>query len=111
MARILVVEDDAGQLEIRKQILEQAGYEVAAAQSADDALLLLAGCQIVLMDLRLPSLQDGLRLIRAASGHARIIVLSGAETEVELHVDEFLTKPFSSRKLLETIAKWTSASK
>ena len=34
MARILVVEDDALQLEMRKQILEHAGHEVVAAQNA-----------------------------------------------------------------------------
>ena len=34
MARILVVEDDTSQLEIRKQILEHAGHEVITAQDA-----------------------------------------------------------------------------
>ncbi len=37
MARILVVEDDASQLEIRKQILENAGHEVVTAQDAAEA--------------------------------------------------------------------------
>jgi CheY-like chemotaxis protein len=111
MARILVVEDDAGQLEMRKQILEHAGYQVVGAQSAAEALERFSGCQLVLMDLRVPTEEDGMRLIQAASGSARIIVLSGAGSDVPLPVDEFLTKPFSSRRLLEIIAKWTSASK
>jgi two-component system, OmpR family, response regulator RegX3 len=111
MARILVVEDDTGQLEIRRQILEHAGHVVVTAQDAAQALDRLAGCELVVMDLRLPQPQDGLRLIEAASGLARIIVLSGGQPDASLKVNEFLTKPCSSKKLLETIAKWTSASK
>ncbi|MGD0295508.1 MAG: response regulator [Bryobacteraceae bacterium] len=105
MARILVVEDDPDQLEMRKLILEHAGYEVATAQNAAEALHQLPGCELLVMDLRLPTLEDGQRLIQAASGSAKIIVLSG-DAETGLPVDEFLTKPCSSKKLLETIARF-----
>ncbi len=107
MARILVVEDDVDQLNVRRQILEHAGFEVVGAQSAAEALPLLPGCRVVLTDLRVPALEDGMQLIRAASAAAaRIIVLSGADADVALPVDEFLTKPCSSKKLLETVAKF-----
>lgn len=106
MATILVVEDDADQLAVRKLILEQAGHEVRTAQNTSEALERLPGCQVIVMDLRLPTSEDGMRLIRAASGVARIIVLSGAEADVALPVDEFLIKPCSSKKLLETIARF-----
>ncbi|HEV8038857.1 MAG TPA: response regulator [Bryobacteraceae bacterium] len=105
MARILVVEDDPDQLEMRKMILEHAGYEVATAQNAAEAIQQLPGCELLVMDLRLPTLEDGQRLIQAASGSAKIIVLSG-DAETGLRVDEFLTKPCSSKKLLEAIAKF-----
>jgi CheY-like chemotaxis protein len=111
MARILVVEDDASQLEIRKQILEHAGHEVVAAQDAAEALERWKGCPIVVMDLRIPEPEDGLRLIKAIGGRARIIVLSGGQVDGTLPVDEFLTKPCPSRRLLESIEKWTSESK
>jgi CheY-like chemotaxis protein len=111
MARILVVEDDASQLEIRKQILEHAGHEVVTAQDASEALERWTGCPVVLMDLRIPEPEDGLRLIRAIAGAARIIVLSGGEVDRTLPVDEFLTKPCPSRRLLASISRWTSASK
>jgi CheY-like chemotaxis protein len=106
MARILVVEDDFGQLEVRRLILEQSGHEVVTAQTAAEALDRLPGCQIVLMDLQLPTREDGRRLILATSGAARIVVLSGAEPEEMPPVDAFLNKPCSSRKLLETIARF-----
>ena len=106
MARILVVEDDPGQLEVRKLILEQSGHEVVTAQTAAEALDRLPGCQVVLMDLQLPTPEDGTQLIEAASGRARIIVLSGGEPEKMPVVDAFLTKPCSSKKLLEIIARF-----
>jgi CheY-like chemotaxis protein len=107
MARILVVEDDAIQLEMRKQILEHAGHQVVAAQNASEALEQWTGCPVVLMDLRIPEPEDGLRLIHAIAGAARIIVLSGGEVDPALPVDEFLTKPCPSRRLLAAIEKWT----
>ncbi len=106
MARILVVEDDAGQLEVRRLILEQSGHEVVTAQTAAEALERLPGCQVVLMDLQLPTAAEGMELIRAASGAARVVVLSGGEYHNMPPVDEFLTKPCSSKKLLETIARF-----
>jgi CheY-like chemotaxis protein len=109
MSRILVVEDDTSQLEIRKQILEHAGHEVVTARNASEALDRWPGCPVVLMDLRIPEPEDGLRLIQAIGGRARIIVLSGGEIDPTLPIDEFLTKPCPSRKLLASIEKWTSA--
>ena len=107
MAKILVVEDEIEQLAIRRQLLEHAGYEVVTAQNAGAALPQLAGCQAVLMDLRIPKLEDGLQLIESAAAAAvRIIVLSGAEPDAALPVDEFLTKPCSSKKLVETVARF-----
>jgi|SRR5208337_1791134 len=111
MARILVVEDDPVQLEMRRQILEHAGHEVVAAQNASEALERFAGCRVVVMDLRIPEPEDGLRLIQAMAGQARIIVLSGGEVDPTLPIDEFLAKPCPSKKLLASIEKWTSESK
>jgi CheY-like chemotaxis protein len=111
MARILVVEDDPGQLQIRQQILENAGHQVVAAQNAAEALERLSGCQLVVTDLRIPKPEDGRRLIEAVAGKVRIIVLSGASPDETLAVDEFLAKPCPSKRLLEAIAKWTSESR
>ena len=108
MARILVVEDDDIQLEMRRQILEHAGYEVVTAQNASEALERLSGCPVVVMDLRIPGPEDGMRLIQAIDGVARIIVLSGGEVNPNLPVDEFLTKPCPSKRLLASIERWIS---
>ena len=109
MTRVLVVEDDASQLEIRKQVLEHAGHEVVTALDAAEALERWPGCPVVLMDLRIPETEDGLRLIQAIAGRARIIVLSGGVIDPTLPVDEVLTKPCPSRRLLESIQRWTTS--
>ena len=109
MARILVVEDDASQLEIRKQVLEHAGHQVVAASDVSEALERWEGCSIVVMDLRIPEAGDGLRLIHEIAGRARTIVLSGGQVDPTLPVDEFLTKPCPSKRLLESIDKWTTS--
>jgi CheY-like chemotaxis protein len=109
MARILIVEDDAGQLDIRKQILEHAGHQVVTAQDGSEALERWQGCPVVVMDLRLPEPEDGLRLIHEIAGRARIIVLSGSQMDPALPVDEFLTKPCPSKRLLESIDKWATS--
>lgn len=109
MARILVVEDDPSQLEIRKQILEHAGHQVVTARDASEALERWTDCPVVLMDLRIPEPEDGLRLIQAIAGRARIIVLSGGQVDPSLPVDEVLTKPCPSRRLIESIEKWTKS--
>jgi two-component system, NtrC family, nitrogen regulation response regulator NtrX len=113
MARILVVEDDPSQLEMRKQILEHDGHEVVVAQDASEALERWADSSsvpsVVVMDLRIPESEDGLRLIEAIAGQARIIVLSGGQMDPSLPVDEFLTKPCPSKRLLEAIEKWASS--
>jgi CheY-like chemotaxis protein len=108
MARILVVEDDAIQLEMRKQILEHAGHEVVTAQNASEALERWRECPVVVMDLRIPEPEDGARLIQTIAGAARIIVLSGGEVDPALPVDEFLTKPCPSKRLLASIERLVS---
>ncbi len=109
MARILVVEDDTSQLDIRKQVLEHAGFEVVTALDAAEALARWEGCPVVVMDLRIPEPEDGARLIHTIAGRARIIVLSGGQVDPALPVDEVLTKPCASKRLIEAIEKWTSA--
>lgn len=111
MARVLVVEDDPIQLDMRRQILQQAGYEVVAAQTASEALERWRNCAVVVMDLRIPEPEDGRRVIQAIAGAARIIVLSGGVVDPALPVDEILTKPCPSKRLLESVERWTSGSK
>ena len=72
MARILVVEDDPIQLDMRRQILEHAGYEVVRRPKRSRGAGAPAGVPgRCVMDLRIPAPEDGRRLIEAIAGAAR----------------------------------------
>ena len=65
-ARVLIVDDDATVTELFSRILRLEGFEVWAAQSADDGLALARMHQphAIILDLRMP-LTGGLHLLRA----------------------------------------------
>jgi CheY-like chemotaxis protein len=118
MCRLLLVDDEVQQLGIRRLLLEAAGHEVAIAEDAPAALRLLAELcpDVLVMDLRLPKLKDGLSLIRAVDAQgsaAKIIVLSGWTEELydlpeERLVCCILGKPIRNEHLLEAINAATS---
>jgi CheY-like chemotaxis protein len=112
MLRVLVVDDDAQHLGIRKLLLEAAGHQVAVAEDAPAARRLLAELHpdVMVMDLCLPKLKDGLSLIRWVDEQrlARVIVLSGWTEELcdlpeEKLVACVLGKPIRNEHLLEAI--------
>ena len=115
MLRLLLVDDDHDGVEIRRLILERAGYDVFVKRTADGARRLFAEIspEIVMLDLRLPELQDGLALIREfreASAALKIIVLAGMASDLkgrpeEQLVDAVLAKPLRSEKLVKALVK------
>ena len=108
MARILVVEDDAEQREMRRMLFERAGHNVAVAADAEraDAAPL---ADVVVMDLHLPSAKDGaalIRRLRARSPAPRIVVLTGAADSPEAQLaDAVVAKPCRSAKLMEIVSR------
>lgn len=115
MARLLVVDDDPAQLEVRKLVLEQAGHAVECAGSAGEAMRSYVdhSPELLLMDLRLPRTEDGLALIRHSRERApetRIVVLSGCISDLNDQpeaalVDKVVAKPVRSQKLLTLLAQ------
>jgi CheY-like chemotaxis protein len=113
MYRLLIVDDDVQQLGIRKLLLEAAGHDVAVAENAPKARRLLEELHpdVLVMDLRLPKLKDGLSLIRLVGEQClavKIIVLSGwTEELIDLPeaklVSCVLGKPIRNGHLLEAI--------
>jgi CheY-like chemotaxis protein len=113
MSRVLLVDDDADGLEIRKRIFESKGHQVVAVSTATRAReqFLADPPETVILDLRLPKAEDGLALIRefrAASVHLKIVVVAGwcadldGRAEAAL-VDVILSKPIRSEVLLHAI--------
>jgi len=117
MARVLLVDDDPDQLEMRRLLFQQAGHEVCAALDPAGALEASGrdDPQLVVTDLRLPTTADGLALIRALrerSPSVCIVVLSGWPTDLD-HlpetglVDAVVSKPPRTDRLLALAAKLT----
>lgn len=111
MSRVLVIESDGTLRTELATTLTAEGHEVESAASAQAGLALARAStpDIVLFDLLLPDL-DGIELCRAlrASGMKRfvLIVLTRASDEstrvaaFEAGVDDYVTKPHSTRELV-----------
>jgi CheY-like chemotaxis protein len=114
MATVLLIEDDADQLEIRRLLVERAGHVVQAASSPSQALSCLTPPPAVaVMDLSLPAAADGLALIRQLhdrSPGTRIAVLTGWPADLwgtpeESIVSAVIEKPCRTAELLSVIAR------
>ncbi len=110
--KILAIDDDRAALEIRKLLLERAGHIVTMATNASDARAAFEqfNPEIVLCDLRLPELEDGLALIREFHGRARVIVLCGSDADLQgreesTMVEMVHTKPVRSETLTKLLGR------
>lgn len=115
-ASILVVEDDAALVEVLEYNLVQEGYLTRCAQDGQQGLREIRSNQpdLVVLDLMLP-LIDGLevcRQLRANQATKGILVLmltarseeSDQLTGFSVGADDYVTKPFSVKVLLQRIA-------
>jgi DNA-binding NtrC family response regulator len=115
MARVLLVDDDAAGLDLRKVILEREGHQISMASEPASARALFAETQpeCVVLDLRLPEAKDGLALIREfrdAAPDVRIIVLAGWPLDLEgtaeaQMVNLMLAKPIRTATLVNALAE------
>jgi CheY-like chemotaxis protein len=113
--RILLVDDDFAQLDMRKSLLECSGHQVRAALSCFDALRHIATgwADLLILDLRMPAAEDGLQLIRdlRESGcRSPIILLSGWPADLHgrpeaREISQVIVKPAPILDLLQAIAE------
>jgi CheY-like chemotaxis protein len=117
---ILVVEDDADQRQLRTMLLLRGGFETIEAGDKRSAILQASTHRpaAAIVDLRLPTLDDGLQLVRELKSfnpRMRIIVLTGTSRQkVQGHpgaemIDEFLIKPTPSSKLIEVLRSFEAS--
>jgi CheY-like chemotaxis protein len=112
---VLIIDDAVHIRHLVARMLEQAGFSTLQAADGFEGLLLLQEHlpDIVTCDISMP-LMDGYQFLAAAkqspqTQHIPIIVVTaiGQEEEVArataMGADAYLTKPFSSSNLIETI--------
>lgn len=116
MARILVVDDDDGMLQILNSILSGAGHEVLQAGDSDEGkrVYLENEVDLVITDFFMPT-EGGLEVVRAVrrqDPEAKIILISAADIRDGVDLPAFakqygaqhaLTKPIESTVLLKAV--------
>src|SRR5919108_3140403 len=115
MAKILVIDDDAGLREVIRVSLEQASFEVIEADNGAEGLQL--ACQnlpdLILCDVRMEKM-DGYRTLAALrqDGNTAPIPFilmtgqadsAGMRQGMELGADDYLSKPFTVPQLLAAV--------
>jgi CheY-like chemotaxis protein len=105
---VLVVEDDFLIRAIAVDIIEEAGFRVDAASSADEAIRVLEerrNVGVVFTDVHMPGSLNGLELARLVEQKwpgTGVIVTSGRAMKMDVPRRAiFLAKPYSSSELVE----------
>jgi DNA-binding response OmpR family regulator len=105
--RVLVVENNVGDLEALARGLRRHGHEVLPVETGSDALAAYQETDLVLLDLELPDL-DGLEICRGirATCDIPIIAVTARGTELDLVLglqagaDDYVVKPYGFRELM-----------
>jgi len=119
--RILIADDEPNIVTALEYLLQRQGYEVQIARNGDEALQMIESAppDLVLLDIMMP-LRSGYEVCKRirenpALKHVKVVMLSakGRDAEVTkglaLGADLYITKPFSTRELIDKIGALVSA--
>lgn len=119
MPRVLIVDDEPNIVTSVQFLMRKSGFETAVANDGDAALAEVERFRpdLVLLDANMPR-RDGFEVcqkLRAAGwDQLKIVMLTakGRETEItkglEVGADAYVTKPFSTRELVEQVNRLLS---
>jgi two-component system alkaline phosphatase synthesis response regulator PhoP len=115
MQRILIVDDEPNIVLSLEFLMEQSGYEVTIARDGEEALVQMEAFRpdLVLLDVMLP-LRSGFEVcqkIRENRGwdRVKVVMLSAKGRDLDtskglaLGADAYITKPFSTKDLIEEV--------
>ena len=114
MNTILVVEDDPGLLKLMTRLLQKSNYNVVDFSTGEEAIEYLntdAEILMALLDINLPGISGEMLVseVRKLRPDMHIIIVSGmcqeqeVRTILQMEKVNYLQKPFSNEKLLETV--------
>lgn len=119
---VLIVDDEPNIVQSLQFLMTAAGLEVRTANDGEAALAAIVQRvpDVVLLDVMLPG-SDGYEVCRKirmnpAWREVRIIMLTarGRDSErargIELGADAYITKPFSTRELVEQVKRFLGSS-
>lgn len=113
--KILIVDDEPNIVMSLDFLLRKAGYELFIARNGQEAmdLVLTKKPQLILLDIMMPGM-DGYEVCREVKNkkgyeRTKVIFLSAKskpkdiEEGMKAGADEYITKPFSNKQLLQKI--------
>jgi len=113
--KVLIAEDEETIVESLSFLMEKEGYDVSVATDGQTAIKMIARDipNMVLLDVMMPGC-DGFEVVRAVRADPKtkpipIMMLTAKTREVdrrkglELGVDDFVTKPFSTRDVVSRV--------
>jgi DNA-binding response OmpR family regulator len=114
---VLVADDDEDILVLVRTVLERAGYEVVAARTGVEALVLAQERRpdLAVLDISMPEL-DGLEVLRrlradASTSDVLVLLLSARVQEDDVArgfatgANAYVQKPFSPRELADRVSE------
>jgi len=114
-ALILVIDDEEDVQKFFTTVLKKEGYEVISAMNGIEGIekvkVYREQIQLIILDIKMPGLNgiETLRQIRKILSDVPVIISTGySEDSIDtfdpqLKINDFLTKPFSGKELLEKI--------
>ena len=113
--KILIADDEPNIVTALEFLLERAGYEVRTAGNGDEALGAITKDppDLVLLDIMMP-VKSGYEVCKRIRDepqwqHVKVVMLSAKGRDAEVNkgmavgADLYVTKPFSTRELMEQI--------
>jgi two-component system cell cycle response regulator DivK len=116
--RILVVEDQEDNMQILRDTLTNAGYEIVEAVNGEEALAAIASGRpdLILMDIQIPIIDgyEATRRIKADPALRSIPIVAvtshaldgGEEKARAAGCDDFVAKPYSPRLMLAKVRQY-----
>ncbi len=117
---ILIVEDEARNMRLLRDLLQFSGYKTIEATDGEQGVELAKASEpdLILMDVLMPKM-DGLEATRilkadAATSNIPILVLTSyamkgdKETILQAGCDGYLAKPLDIKELLQEVAQYLS---
>lgn len=116
--RILCIEDEAEMIDLTRLVLEREGYQVFGAVGGRLGLELIRQEKpdLILLDLMMPDV-DGWEVYRQVKAdkelaHIPVVIVTARAQSIDkvlglqvAKVDDYITKPFGPRELLNSIRK------
>ena len=115
--KILIVDDEPNIVVPLQFLMERNGYETVVAQSGEEALEMISKehPDLILLDIMLPGI-DGFEVceivkLKPEWKGIKIIFLTAKGRDVDiakgmvLGADEYVTKPFSNKQIVESVKR------